>query len=227
MARHLQKITNGWRYYRAVPRDLRPIVGVTAWSEYLGKRYSEADAERFARDTDIEHDATITRLRKLSEQDRAKIVAKGGLKKTAAEGDLLGLLARAIERDVATFDPTVTDAQAQIMTTITRGKWQPTPANLKALEAQRALANYNATKDLAALKAEVAEREALPGDMTLREDRGLGSLLALSKSNVAKGKQRTRTYLTRFIGHLGGDREPRAIRQLDVVAGATPCMPQA
>lgn len=78
---HLSKHGNGYRYYRSVPRDLRRVVGKTAWSRYLGVSLSWSDALRAARDLSSQCDAKIAQLKRLSAEERNEIAAGGGLHK--------------------------------------------------------------------------------------------------------------------------------------------------
>ena len=64
---HVHQLQDGtWRYWRRVPpKDIAPLIGKTCWAKRLG-RVSRAAAEAAGRIEDVRHDATIARLRRLS-----------------------------------------------------------------------------------------------------------------------------------------------------------------
>lgn len=84
---------DGWRYRRAVPRDLLAAVGKAEWSAYLGQT-AKAAAEGRARAMAVRHDGLIARLRALPAAERKKILSMGGIDGAASfvDGTDVGLI---------------------------------------------------------------------------------------------------------------------------------------
>lgn len=72
---------DGAQYHRGVPTLLRPIVGRTSWVRWLGnwRTITKTDAAMKARELATEHDKLVVALLSLSDAERARIVAAGGL----------------------------------------------------------------------------------------------------------------------------------------------------
>ena len=75
---YITRHRRGWKYQRAVPKHLQPIVGKTAWVAYLGS-VGERDATMKARKFATEHDSTIATLNALSLVDHEFLTRRGGV----------------------------------------------------------------------------------------------------------------------------------------------------
>jgi hypothetical protein len=67
---------SGWKYKRAVPTEMRAVVGRKVWVKMLGR--DKTQAEIAALRLSAEHKELVDRLRKLSQADLRTIVARGG-----------------------------------------------------------------------------------------------------------------------------------------------------
>ena len=75
---------NGWRFVRAIPRDLQALERKKTWTKYLGV-VSNNEAEIEARKLASHYDARIAKLRKLSKADSSTVADEGGLEAFARE----------------------------------------------------------------------------------------------------------------------------------------------
>lgn len=80
--------SGGFRYQRAVPHPLRPIIGRKVIVEYI-PAMARSKAEELARTYAVRDSATFNRLKGLTEQQRAEAVAMGGLEEIKATIPLL------------------------------------------------------------------------------------------------------------------------------------------
>lgn len=89
--RHISRHRTGWRYKRAVPRELQGLIGRKEWSEYFGS-IGERVAETKARELAVEHDRLVGQLRTLTPAERDVIAARGGLQpfRQYLEGTVIG-----------------------------------------------------------------------------------------------------------------------------------------
>jgi integrase len=83
---HVSEHRIGWRYKRAVPRDLQGVAGCKEWSEYLGRN---PDAARIrARALASRDDVRIAQWRTLTLEDRKALANAGGIEAVAGRAPL-------------------------------------------------------------------------------------------------------------------------------------------
>lgn len=68
---------DGFRYRRAVPSELLPIIGKSVWCAWLGN-VGRKEAERRARPIAMAHDELIERMKGLTSDEKKRIAADGG-----------------------------------------------------------------------------------------------------------------------------------------------------
>lgn len=203
---HLSKHGNGYRYYRSVPRELRKVVGKTAWSKYLGVGLSWSDALKAARDLSLECDAKIARLKQLSPDERNEIAVGGGLQKLqhsqAFDARLIAGLKSASE--LPTSGPAFEGVSEEL----------PIP---EELEEDWEFTRFKLVKTVNAIESETLTRARLLQKSEF-EERGLLSLVDLSERTKPQGKKsldRSRLYVRRLVTFLGADCDPADITQQD------------
>jgi integrase len=74
---YVVKHGRGWKYKRAIPRDLQAILRKKVWTRYLGDT-GRAEAEIAARKLAVEHDDLVRDLRSLTPAERQTYAEAGG-----------------------------------------------------------------------------------------------------------------------------------------------------
>ena len=227
------------RYFSAVPRTLRGVVGQTAWSHYFGIGCSPLDASIQAKKFDTYFDDLIANLRRLSDEDRVEIVKAGGWNKfvlahrqdkqahrfleglSELDGPWLEVEPDAPDTDAPYIPPPgdrlatakkASGFRASHVTEDTRSA-----DDLKSEAELLQIRAKSAAKNLA--RAIEKRRKIMP--LAQRSPHGLHGLVDLAAKvapQSAKSIQRSHLYVDRFIKFLGGDRLPSTITQADAVA---------
>lgn len=86
MSRYLVRHHGGYRFFRAIPRDLQQLEGRKAFSVYLGP-LTPSEAKTRALELALEQDRRAEALRQMSQPDRMLLIAKGGLARCEADAD--------------------------------------------------------------------------------------------------------------------------------------------
>ncbi len=195
---YLSRQGNGWRFVRAIPRDLQALERKKTWTKYLGV-VSNNEAEIEARKLASHYDARIVKLRKLSKADSSTVADAGGLEAFASE-------TRAIEERYA-FEATA----VELMPITTNVEY---PGN-----AARYLQDVAEWTDAANASA-----AALTPRRRILADTGtVSKLAALVDVYVAENKprnpktvQKAHLYVRRFVSACG-DIEARAVTRGDAL----------
>lgn len=190
---------SGYKYIRAVPKDLRPVAGKRYWTRYIGTvPHEEAKAKALLLAADDQR--LIGRLKSLAPADRDAIVRVGGLDAWR--------LAQARSEAVVPF--------LELATNI-----EPDDEMPEALQAVDALAVVQARRQLRHIEA--ASVSARKIEQKLSGD-GQGALLKLvdlwemvRPSRSDKVRERVRLYVSRLIDEVG-DIAPKDVRREHVIA---------
>ena len=196
MPDYLTKYASGLRYFRAVPKELRDVVGRDYWYECLGKvPHREAQARAVvlaARDQKI-----IDGVQRLSPSERDAIKQAGGLKAWAQVQQGVALEATGLRR-AAEIEPD--DDMPDEMQDVDL---------LAAARACRELVN-------------IEKKTAAAAKITHRFSDSSGALLTLVdlhakvRQPCAEAIQKARLYVRRFIDVVG-DLSPTAVSRDDVI----------
>ncbi len=195
---HLSRQGNGWRFVRAVPRDLQALERKKTWTKYLGVVSSSA-AEIEARKLASHYDARIAKLRKLSKADSSTVADAGGLEAFAKE-------TRAIEERYA-FEVTAVELM-------------PITTNV---EYAAGVAQYLLDAAEWTDAANVSAASIPPRKRILADTGTISKLAALVDVYVAENKprnpktvQKAHLYVRRFVSACG-DIEVKAVTRSDAL----------
>jgi len=83
MPRYVVRHHGGFKYVRAIPKDLQPLEGKKVWTEYIGRDANEASTR--ALELAAEHNRRAKVLRSLPDTDKRLITAKGGFSRCEAD----------------------------------------------------------------------------------------------------------------------------------------------
>jgi integrase len=86
LSRYLVRHHGGYRFFRAIPRDLQQLEGRKAFSVYLGP-LTPSEAKKRALELALEQERRAEALRQLSGPDRLLLISKGGLARCEADAD--------------------------------------------------------------------------------------------------------------------------------------------
>lgn len=208
---HIVSHGTGWKYRRSIPKDLRAAFGnKTAWVKPLGKDHAVAQVA--AHVEDAKNGALIQRWRALEDEERALIIASGGIEVFRSHGvpEDPGL---PFVRAVASLEmPTGDDVV-------------PPGAELEDHVSEDELAHATLTIVQARQHmAREAEKQENARKLAVRLDGNPGgSLLALvdlwervRRPRSYKAAQKTRLFMMRFID-IVGDVEPRQLTRTHVI----------
>ena len=206
MPTYLMPHGSGWKYLRAIPKDLRALIGKRNATRYLGT-LSHSEASIRARSQAVTHDELFSLLRALPQRQKDEIVNAGGLS--------------AWKKQVATDSIPLVFLKAAAH--IGRGDLFQEEAD-DATRARQVLSTLEArSADELAEKSHKPKLELLYAlEPTARpKTRHLESLLEAYErekpSMSQKTKDRTKLYLQRFV-EIVGDRRPAEVTRSDVVA---------
>lgn len=198
---YLCQAVGGWVYKRGVPTRVRPLVGRSLWSLWLGSfnKLTRTAAATKARALASDHDALVTQLEALTENEKRQIIAKGGFYSWNAAR--LGLYADHFVATVSAELRPDSDADEE-----TQGKIM--------LEAHRA-------RNLAgSIGAEIKTVHRTVRKLQGTAERpllfDLVELWEKSRPMHPKRSERVRLYVNRFV-KIVGDLEPAAVRRDHVV----------
>ena len=211
MATKIIRTGKGHKLKHNVPRSLLKVAGQTAWVKWLDKNFSAADAEQHRAAFDVECTALVRQLNRLPPEDREKLIKAGGLRGASAD-EPNAHFQRIVIRDLESFNDADTVQLFEALGV------PHTRAKIDALHGKHAVAALSVRRDLSTLEKAIAARDKT--FVAQRAD-GLYTLADLAEAldpNLSiKGKKRSRLYIKRLIDHLGGDRKPSSVRQLDIV----------
>lgn len=192
---YLGRHGRGWRYRRAIPRDLHTAYGgQSVWTRYLGN-VGQDEAERLARALAVEHDNQIVALKALTPAERAEVIRHRALNDPAAWKQYLdGTEIGAIFVDASGAMEIDTDADG---------------AGQDALEIIKRRQTAARMRD-----------EVVIGRKTLRKLSGSGQAMATLldtwqrkvKPRNAQTVKKYGLYLRRFAASVGDDIEPRDVK---------------
>lgn len=189
---------DGIQYKRAVPSKLQSVVGRSTWTKWLGN-ITRSEAALRARDLAVKHDRLIAGLTKLTDHERAQIMASGGFDAW---------------RRHHKYDD-IELAFTSLAETIS-----PDPDAPEAVQAATALEAYRARERTSKLQADVAAAKRL-GRKIKGEDEGkLLTLVDLhekvSPPRSYKTSEKARLYVGRLI-KIVGDLAPQEITRQHVI----------
>lgn len=197
---------SGWKYLRAIPKDLRALIGKRNATRYLGSLpHSEASIR--ARSHAVKHDELFSVLRAIPQRQREEIENAGGLAawKKQTSSDSVALIFLKAAAHIGRDDLFQEEADDQ-----TRAR--------QVLSTLEARSTYEAAEKVQTSKLELLyalEPTARP------KTRHLESLLEAYErekpSMSQKTQDRTKLYLQRFV-EIVGDKKPAEVTRSDVVA---------
>jgi hypothetical protein len=181
----------GYKYIRAVPKDLRLVAGKRFWTRYIGSVTHQA-AKAKALLHAAEHQRLIDGLKTLSPSERDAIVRVGGL-------DAWRLANEYDERTIPFI---------KLGTVVEPDEDMP-----EEMQAQDALSAVQARRQLTQIEAASAtgrkiERKLNGKTGTLLKLVDLWEKVRPSRSD--KAKERVRLYVSRFVDEIG-DIEPKSV----------------